>query len=172
MNAMLIYEDCDAAKRACALLKRASDRAEGAIKWTIHPWRAQLLDDPSLAEAALHDATPANLLMFATSSASILRSGMLKWVEKWSSQREAPGAAIALFDAKGEHEFAEPPPQLSTLAEANGLSLICGSVFPDDNCTSEMWQDLHCREVAHSTILDGILAGSVVRGRSTCGYND
>jgi hypothetical protein len=65
MNAMVIYEASGCAKQANALLKRASDRADAAVRWSVKPWRLAMLTWPPVAQQALSDAAEAHVIVLA-----------------------------------------------------------------------------------------------------------
>ena len=62
LKAAILYDDFDFAARAAALLERVAIRADEAMKWDLKPWRLDVLQEPSLADAALDETADADLI--------------------------------------------------------------------------------------------------------------
>ena len=159
MNAVVIYEECDSARRANALLKRAAERADGTMQWSVKPWRLDLLNWPPLAQEALGDAAEAHLMVLALRGGPELPSGLLEWLEAWAVQRQVPSAALALFAGRsGDTLSPTAMPELSEFAQRHGLSLIVGDLSPWKDESPGVLEDLHEREVAQTPTLLHILS--------------
>lgn len=149
MNAIIIYEECSCAGKASALLKRASDRADGATQWSVRPWRLDMLDRPPLAQDAQRDVAEAHLIVLAVCGRSEIPPRLLNWLEGWAGHRQVQDAALAVFDGgNGDSFSATATPALREFAQRYGLSFIFGDVSPAEDVPAEVWADLHEREVA------------------------
>jgi hypothetical protein len=138
MNAVIIYDDFDIAVKAKATLERAARRADGALAWTVEPWRLDLLSLPPAMDAALTDAAHAHLIVLGLLHPRLLPAWLLDWLEQWAMRRQVPDAALALFDGgNGATLSATSGPELSQFAERHSLSFILGDVGPtEDGCAA------------------------------------
>jgi hypothetical protein len=158
MNAMIIYEEYSSAERANALLKRASDRADGEAQWSVRLWRLDMLERPAMAQEAQRDAADAHLMVLAVARRAELPAGLLNWLEGWAGCRQVQDAALAVFDGgNGDAFSATAAPALCEFAQRYGLSLIFGDVSPAEDVPAEVWADLHEREVAQTATMAQIL---------------
>lgn len=158
MNAVVIYEECDNARMANALLKRASERADAATQWSVKPWRLDLLNWPPLAQEALRDADEAHLLLLALGGKRELPADLLYWLETWAARRQVADAALAVFDGSDRDTFSGGvTPGLSEFAERHGLSMIFGDIAPEEDEPATLREDLHEREAARTPTLAHIL---------------
>lgn len=171
MNGIIIYEECDSARKANALLKRASDRAGAATQWSVKPWRLNALKQPPLGQAALRDAVEAHLIVLAIRRPTHIPSWLLTWLEVWAGRRQVQDAALAVFDGPDEDaQSAIVSTELSQLAQRHGLSFICGDVSPAQDESDELWEDLHQSAVAQTPtlahILEQIFPATITSGAS------
>jgi hypothetical protein len=158
MKAMIIYEEYDCAARANALLKRASERAEGEEQWSVKLWRLDMLERPAMAHEARRDAADAHLMVLAVGRRGELPAGLLDWLEGWANRRRVGDAALAEFHGGSVDAFsATATPELSEFARRHGLSMIFGDVSPAEYELGELWVDLHEREVAQTATMAHIL---------------
>lgn len=154
MNAVIIYEKSDAAKKASALLKRSSEWVDGRAQWSVKPWRADLLHWPPLAREALRDAAEAHLLVLAMSGNVALSPGLLNWLEGWARCRQVQDAALAVLGGgSGDTLAATATPELADFAQRHGLSCLLGDASPPEEESARPWKDLHKRQVAQTATL-------------------
>jgi hypothetical protein len=158
MNAMIIYKECGSAGKANALLKRASDRADGATQWSVKPWRLDMLYWPPLAQDAQRDEAKAHLIVLAVGGRAEVPPRLLNWLEGWAGCRQVQDAALAVFDGGNGDAFSvTATPTLCEFAQRYGLSFIFGDVSPAEDVPAEVWADLHEREVAQTATMAHIL---------------
>jgi hypothetical protein len=158
MNAMIIYEERDFARRASALLQRASDRADAATRWRVNPWRLDMLRWPPTAPEALRDAVESHLLVLALRHPTGLPRWLAGWLETWAARREVQEVALAVFDGQsGDTLSATATPELAAFAQRHGLSFILGDGRPVEDESAELWKGLHEREVAQTPTMAHIL---------------
>jgi hypothetical protein len=158
MKAMIIYEEPDSAKKASALLKRASDRADAATQWSVMPWRLDMLSRPSLALEALMDAAEAHLIVLTVRSQATLAPGLLNWLEAWAARRKVQDAALAVCDGgSGNSLSATATPELSEFARRHGLSIIVGDVCAHEDASPLFAQDQHERNAAQTSTMVALL---------------
>ena len=134
MNAVIIYDDLELAVKAKATLERAARRADGALRWSVEPWRLELLSFPAPRAAALTDAVLAHLVVVALRHPQLVPAALLGWLEEWAARRQAEDAALALFKGgNGDGVAATSAAGLSQFAGRHGLSSIVGGVgAPED----------------------------------------
>ena len=155
---MIIYDECDCARKASALLQRASDRADAATRWSVKPWRLDMLNLSPLRQEALRDAAEAHLVVLAVCLKADLPPRLLNWLEAWAVRRQVQDAALAVFDGSGDNTLsATATPALSDFAQRHGLSFIFGDVSPAEDESVELWEDLHKREAAQTPTMVHIL---------------
>jgi len=94
LKAAIIYDDFDFAARTVALLERAAVRSEEAMQWDVRPWRLDLLNRSSLADAALAETFDADLMVVALSKTHLLPDALLEWLEHWAERRHVEDAAV------------------------------------------------------------------------------
>jgi hypothetical protein len=174
MNAVVIYEERETARRANALLQRASARADAATRWSVKPWRLDLLEWGPLGQEALRDATEAHLMLLALGSEpEELPHPLLDWLEMWARCRQVQGAALAVFNGgSGDALSSSATPVLSEFAQRHGLSLILGEVDPRDDISPGLWEDLREREVAQTPTMTHILEQVSARDYHHWGINE
>ena len=165
MNAMLVYEESECARKASALLGRATFRADGATRWNVKPWRLDWMIVPLLAEEALSDAIEAHLIMLAVQEPANVPFWLVTWLEEWARRRQVEDAALAVFEGSG----GDMPPtgvtaRLAAFAQRHGLTFILGDVVPAGTKLSWRWEDLRERGLAWREttphVLEPALAGS------------
>ena len=165
MNAMLVYEESECARKASVLLGRATFRADGATRWNVKPWRLDWMIVPLLAEEALSDAIEAHLIMLAVREPANVPFWLVTWLEEWARRRQVEDAALAVFEGSG----GDMPPtgvtaRLAAFAQRHGLTFILGDVVPAGTKLSWRWEDLRERGLAWREttphVLEPALAGS------------
>jgi hypothetical protein len=173
MNVVIIYEHCSAGMKACALLQRASERAGGATRWSVVPWRLNMLQPAALAEEALRQAAQAQLIMVAVSGPAEIPASLLDWLEQWALRRQVQDAALALFDGSdGDRLSATATPALREFANRYSLSLICDELNPTEPELPDLWPELREREVAQTAVMEGILERMPSRHNVRWGINE
>lgn len=133
MKALIIYDDFDSAFKANAVLQHSSFKADLAVKWSIRPWRVDMLKFPPTADEALTEALDAHLIVFAVHSAQSIPFWLERWLEQWAKYRRVQDAALAVVNAGSPETLflASAKPDLSQFARRHDLSVIF-----DDNITS------------------------------------
>jgi hypothetical protein len=97
LKAAVIYDDFDFAARAAALLDRVAIRADEVIKWDVRPWRLDVLQEPSLAGAALDETADADLIVVALRKTPSLPDELTGWLESWAMKRQTVDATMMVF---------------------------------------------------------------------------
>jgi len=166
MNAMIIYEGCDAAKQANALLERAFDQAD-AMRWNVRPWRLEMLGLPPMAQQALREATEAHLIVLAICRRATVSPWLLDWLEVWAAHRQVQEAALALFDdATGDTSTGTMTPELSEFARRHGLSFIFGNLGAGEDESAAARDGLRQQSPAWESAYRVFQAGSGGKARS------
>jgi len=131
LKAAIIYEDFEFAARTAALLERAAARSDEVMGWDIKPWRLDLLNSSSLAEAALAETADADLVVVALSKTHLLPEALLGWLDRWAERRQIRDAALMILCPE---ETAGPMSSWSRLKE---LADWRGLLFLDSRHLSE-----------------------------------
>jgi hypothetical protein len=125
MNAVIIYDLFDFAVAANALLSRAAHRADETTRWSVMPWRVDILKLPPAAEVALAEALGADLILLPIRLVQSIPAWVVDWLEKWARCRRVQDAAVAVWAGGTADTLSAPAsPELSRFAEHHGLSLI------------------------------------------------
>src|SRR6266568_940537 len=97
LKAAVIYDDFDFAARTAALLDRATARLDETTKWDLKPWRLDLLEPSSLADAALEETMDADLVVVALCKNHLLPDDLMEWLEHWAGHRQVGNAALMVL---------------------------------------------------------------------------
>lgn len=165
LKAFLLYDDFTLARRAKGRLEEAAAHCvESNCK--VHPWRADLLDEPALADAALADALDAELMLLALGHTVFLPSPVQRWLEVWAACRSVPDAALALLTPpRASSATTLLASELEALARRHGLTWLAsfhGATGGDaETSSAAMLADLHQREHVVTPVLRDVLAGPV-----------
>jgi len=131
MNAVIIYDKCDLALKANALLKNASDRAEAVALWDVKLWQLDLLLSGLNTEMALQDAVDSHMIVFAIRNWPMMPSRLFEWLNRWAECRFVHDATVALFDGAGGSAVSTTPAHdVARFAASHGLGLIYGDIRP------------------------------------------
>jgi hypothetical protein len=144
LKAAVIYDDFDFAARAAALLERVAIRADEAMKWDIKPWRLDVLQEPSLADAALDETADADLIVVALRKTPSRPDELMIWLESWAMKRQTEDTAMMVFCPE---KNAAPTPlwhELKEFAEWRNLHFMGSRNLRDDGNAMEfvhqLWQ--------------------------------
>ena len=125
MNVVIIYDDFACAAKAKAMFERAAHRADEVMRWTVKPWRLDMLMPSLSADAALTDAADAHLVVLSLRHPRPLPAWVPDWLERWAARRQIQEAALALWDGgNGDNHSVSAAPELSRFAGRHGLSFI------------------------------------------------
>jgi hypothetical protein len=125
MNVVIIYDRFDFAAKANAMLERAAHGTDEIMKWSVRPWRVDMLKLPPAAEAALVEAADAHLIVLAGRKVQALPPWLADWLERWAASRQVQEAALAVWDDENADTGpARETAELSQFARRHGLSLI------------------------------------------------
>jgi hypothetical protein len=144
LKAAVIYDDFDFAARAAALLERVAIRADEAIKWDVRPWRLDVLQEPSLADAALGETTDADLIVVALRKTPLRPDELTGWLENWAMKRQTEATAMMVFCP--EENAASTPlwHSLKEFAEWHGLPFLGSRNLREDGNSLDfvhrLWQ--------------------------------
>lgn len=163
LKAFLLYDDFTLARRAKWRLEEAAAHC-GESDCIVLPWRADLLDDPALADAALADALDAELMLLALGHTVFLPATVQRWIEVWAVSRTVPDAALALLTPpKASSAAMLLGAELEALARRHGLtwlpSLPSAAGAGADESSAAMLADLHQREHVVGPLLKDVLGG-------------
>ena len=145
LKAIVVYDDFDFAARATALLERVAIRAEEATKWDVRPWRLDVLQQPSLAGAAIAEITDADLVMLALCAARSLPDELMGWLEYWARNRPTGDAAVMVLFPD---ENTAPTPlwnELKEFAAWHGLPFLGSRSLRDDGDSMDFVRRLRRR---------------------------
>jgi len=125
MKALIIYDNFAFAAKANMILQRAARKADATFRWTIRPWKSDVLRLPPGANEALTDAMDAHLIAFAGQHAESLPLSLQNWLERWVMSRKIKNAALAVIGDERSETFLRPAMQeLFQLASRHGLEFI------------------------------------------------
>ncbi len=134
MNAVIIYDDFAGAAKAKVMLECAAHRADAALRWTVKPWRLDMLMPSLSGDAALADAADSHLMLLVLRYPLLLPAWLQDWLAQWAARRQVQNAALALWNGRnGDTLSATAAPQLSQFAERHGLSFIVGGGGPSED---------------------------------------
>ena len=149
MNAVLIYDALDFAAMAKTTLERVAHATEKTMRWSVKPWRVDILKLPQAAEMALAEAMGAHLILLALRQVQSLASWLIEWLERWARGREVLDAALAVWDdGTAGTTSAGGTRELQQFAGRHGLSLILDESSAVENKGSMLASDLHHEEVS------------------------
>ena len=66
------------------------------MRWSVKPWRVDMLKLPPAAEAALAEAAEAHLIMLAVRQVQSFFPWLADWLERWARCRRVREAGLAL----------------------------------------------------------------------------
>ena len=125
LNAVILYDTFDFAALASAMLKRAAQRADETIPWSVSPWRVDILKLPPASEAALAEAAEAHLILLALRRVQSILPCLVDWLEQWAARRRFQEAALAVWGGGSAETLpARAAPTLMPFASRHGLRLI------------------------------------------------
>ncbi|GIX50559.1 MAG: hypothetical protein KatS3mg132_753 [Limisphaera sp.] len=158
---ILLYDDVAWARVAHAAVSRVAFEC-GQTQTSVVPWRADLLEQTRLADAALAEAVDADLILLAPARMLFLPVWIRRWLDVWATCRTVPDAAVGLLVPPGVSD-AVLRAELEPWARRNGLTWL-GNLGPDGATEAEadavaMNRDPAWRERALSPALREIMAG-------------
>ena len=126
MKALIIYDDFYSAVKANSSLQHSAHKAGLAVRWSIRPWRVDLLKFPPTADEVLTEALDAHLIVFAGHSAQSLPFWLERWLEQWIKYRRIKDAALAVVNALSPkmRSLASAKPDLFQFARRHDLNVI------------------------------------------------
>ncbi len=159
LKATVIYDDFDFATRAAGLLERVAIRLREAMRWDVKPWRLDLLKQSSLAEAAVAEATDADLIVFALSKTHSPPAELTVWLEHWEAHRQIQDPAVMVL-SRGECAAATPLwHELKQFAERHGLAFLSSHDVREGGDSMQFVRQLWQRRKPAAPALE-LLAGS------------
>ena len=132
LKAAVIYDDFDFAARAAALLERVAIRADEAMKWDIKPWRLDVLQEPSLADAALDETAGADLIVVALRKTPSRPDELMSWLESWAMKQPTEDPAMMVFCPEGNAALTPLGYELKEFAKGHGLPFLGNRNLRDD----------------------------------------
>jgi hypothetical protein len=135
LNAVIIYDKCDFAANANAMLEGAAHWTDETMHWSVKPWRVDVLELAPAAEAALADAVEAHLIVLAMREVGSFLPRLMEWLEGWVTRRQIQEAALAIWG--GAHNPRDQATlELTQFAGQHGLSLIFDNSAPVEDKSS------------------------------------
>jgi len=173
MNVVIIYDDYACAVKAKAMFDRAAHRANEVLRWTVKPWRLDMLARPLTAGEALTDAADAHLVVLTVRHPLSLPGWVPGWLEQWAARRQVPDAALAVWDGgNGDTLSASAAPDLSQFAQRHGLSFISGDAGPIEDEAAVPARRLTRRQALATPAPQPILERAPVSPASDWGINE
>jgi hypothetical protein len=158
MQALILYDDCDSAARANAMLEDAARHMGEGAHWKVMPWRTTLLNSSPAADMALREASEAHLIVFALHAAGHLPAWLMDWLETWAARRLVQEAGLAVFGGENGDGLSSPrTAELCQFAQRHGLSLIFDDGEPVADESSIFARDLHERAMSLTPTIQSIL---------------
>lgn len=130
-NVLMAYEDLESGKRAKRTYDFLSSHLGHECRFASQMWKLEVLDIPQLLEAAIQDATMADLILISLRNGSALPASTGRWIDTWSSRPRNALALVALFHGMGENSpnTIEARNYLARAAQRGGLEFFA---HPDD----------------------------------------
>lgn len=123
MKAVVIHDDFDVVGNATTLLDLVSPSEDEAWKWSVKSYQFEQLKGASVAEAALFEATDADLIVLALNHPAVLPSWMVNWLESWAGRRHVEDPAfVVLSGSSAGHRTALR--ELREFADRHALNCI------------------------------------------------
>ena len=97
LNAILLYDQFDSAASAKISLQHCAASAGEDVKWSVRPWRLDLLEQPPAAQDALDEALSADLILVVTARQLDVPEWLREWLSLWAACRKVPEAALAVL---------------------------------------------------------------------------
>jgi hypothetical protein len=114
MKAVILYDQLESMLMANQLVGRLPSHRNCGADWTVNTWRFDLLESGREGEAALGDASDAELMIVAVGKAQALRVWPEDWLARWALGRKVATAALALV----------------LVGEANRVEAVSAVMFP------------------------------------------
>jgi len=137
LKAAVIYDDFDFAARAAALLDRVAIRADEAMKWDIKPWRLDVLQEPSLADAAFDETADADLIVVALRKTPSRPDELMSWLESWAMKLQTVDPAMMVYCPEGNAASMPLGHELKEFAEWHSLPFLGSHNLRDDGNSIE-----------------------------------
>jgi hypothetical protein len=159
LKATVIYDDFDFATRTAGLLERVASRLREAMKWDVKPWRLDVLKQSALAEAAMAEASDADLIVFALSKTHSPPAELTVWLEQWEAHRQIQDPAVMVL-SRGEGAAATPLwHELKQFAGRHGLAFLSSHDVRENGDSMQFVRQLWQRRNPAAPALE-LLAGS------------
>jgi len=172
-NAVIIYDTFAFAAKAKAMLDRAAHRTGDIMRWSVKPWRVDMLKVPLAADTALAEAAEAHLIVLAVRQVQSLFPWLANWLERWARCRRVREAGLAVWDGgNADTRSAQATPELSQFARRHGLGLISDTHALLEDTSPMFASDLHKREVSLTPTLQHILERPVRDNYQHWGINE
>ena len=96
MNAVIIYDKCNVAANANAMLAGAAHRTDETMRWNVKPWRVDVLKLAPAADVALADAVQAHVIVLAMREVESFLPWLMDWLERGLPAGTFKEAALAI----------------------------------------------------------------------------
>jgi hypothetical protein len=146
LKAAVIYDDFNFAARAAALLERVAIRADEAMKWDIKPWRLAVLQEPTLADAALDETADVDLIVVALRKTPALPDELMCWLDHWALKQQTGDTAMMVFCPDESAASTQLWHELKKFAEWHGLFFLGSCNLRDDRNPMEFVHQLWRRK--------------------------
>src|SRR6185369_11480585 len=117
MSAVVICDDLAFRASAASALARVGGHVDVNVQWTTIFWPINALNEVSLAEKALVEASSAQIILFSARCARSLPHWVFDWLGRWATRRSIRDAALGIMADERPAELGKlTPPELSQFA--------------------------------------------------------
>ncbi len=124
---VVIYENCDAARRARHAFQTQPQQNGSVLSWSAHWWKFEMLTIPTLRAMAAEEAAEADLLVVAPQGGEPLPREVLEWIATALHNPSHPKGLLALMATSKEARGMAPSveTELGILAAHGAIPLWC-----------------------------------------------
>jgi len=125
LKAVVWYDDFKLAVNAKVMLEHAASEVGAEAKWSVRPWRLDVLNRQAAADEALAEAVTADLILVVAANTRAAPDCLKQWLESWVMCRRVSNAALgALFAPPGGPTMPPLVAKLKQFAEQHGLTFL------------------------------------------------
>jgi hypothetical protein len=156
-RAGVVYDELRSAVRAKDGLECAALNAQLKLPWDVKFWRFDSLEAPTDADAALIEASPAELMLVVMHDSQPFPDHVLFWLERWAKTRAVEDSALSVLVWGGaEAAGASIAQQLRVFAARHRLMFVSAETGPGE-VETPVAQSLHARAFSMTPTLQEIL---------------
>jgi len=125
LKAVVWYDDFKLAVNAKVMLEHAASDVGAEAKWSIRPWRLDMLNRKAASDEALAEAVTADLILVAAATTRAVPDCLKHWLESWVMCCRVSNAALgALFTPPGGPTMPPLVAKLKQFAKRHELTFL------------------------------------------------